>query len=310
MLLVSFWLGAVSNLNILPARTGIPIAKIRLIGAVVTALGFGVMLYLAAPSPIGFTTARGLFLVWGVMVGSVIGFYEAKLVLSEINQRTFMWLWRISVVTAVLVLAPLVLALLFLGESEGAGFMVYAVLPAIPAFLGSSGYRYNKFEQEKSVQIYSGPFGFEFWTEPVVGNSEKFYLFIRDLQVKDTSTMWQQIGYAKIYQRELKKCQTLPVETKESLMGILEMFNRYRIVGLTILGLIVIVGPLILAFSFTRGFGLLDLPLSAIMNVTMPIVGGLFVTFFVVTFSLTRLFNRRVAKMLSQLDTDQLYKSQ
>jgi hypothetical protein len=279
-------------------------------GAAVTAVGFGIMLYLAAPGPYGFTVARGLFLLWGVAVGSVIGFYETKLVLSQINQRTFMWLWRISVVMGVLVLAPLVLALLFLGESEGAGFMVYAVLPAIPAFLGASGYRYNKFEQENCVQIFSSPWGFEFWTEPVVGNSERFYLFIRDLQVKDTSTMWQQIGYAKIYQRELKKCQNLSAETKESLMGILGMFNRFRIAGLTVLGLIVIVGPLILAFSFTRGFGLLNLPLSAIMDITMPIVGALFISVFVVTFSLMYLFKKRTAKMLAQINTDELYKAQ
>ncbi len=297
-------------MSVLPVRVGIPIAKTRLIGAAVTALGFGILLYLAAIGPYGFTVTSGLYLFWGITVGSVTGLYEAKLVLSQINQRTFMWLWRISVVTAVLVLAPMVLALLFLGESEGAGFMVYAVLPAIPAFLGASGYRYNKFEQENGVQIFSAPWGFEFWTEPVVDRNEKFYLFIRDIQVKDTSTMWQQIGYAKIYQRELKKCQNLSAETKESLMGILGMFNRYRIWCLTCLAVITIVIPLIFAFTFTKGFGTLNLPLNAITNITIPIAGALFISIFVATFSLMHLFKKRTATMLAQINTDELYKAQ
>ncbi len=297
-------------LNILPVRVGIPVAKIRLFGAAVTALGFGVLLYLAAPGPLGFTLERGLFLLWGVTVGSILGWYETKLVLSQINQRTFMWLWRISVVAGILVLAPFAFVLTVFGASDGAGFMVYAVLPAIPALLGVSGYQYNKFEQKNNVQIFSGPFGYEYWTQPVVDNSERFYLFIRDLQAKDTSTLWQQAGYAKIYQKELKKSQNLPAQTKDYLNHILNVFNKYRIAGLAILAVIVIVEPLILAFSFTKGFGLLNLPLSAIMNVTMPIAGVLFVTAFVTTYSLIRLFNKRTAKMLAQINTDELYKAQ
>jgi hypothetical protein len=202
-------------LSVLPVRVGIPVAKIRLFSAAVTALGFGALLYLAVPGPYGFTLERGLFLLYGVTMGSFLGWYEAKLVLSQINQRTFRWLWRIPVVTGILVLAPFMLVVAFFGVSEGAGFMVYAVLPAIPTFLGLSGYQYNRFEKEKSVQIYSGPFGFEYWIQPVVGNSKKFYLFIRDLQVKDTSALWPNRLRQK-YQKELGSAKTFQLKQEKN----------------------------------------------------------------------------------------------
>jgi len=295
-------------MSLLPPRVGIPIAKTRLFGAAVTAVGFGILLYLAASLNVyGLTFTRGLYFVWGVASGVVLGWLEAKLVLAQLRQRTFIWLWKMAIATVVLILAPFLLIMTIFGELQGASFLAYGALFAIPLFLGTSGYQYNKYEKINGVQIFSNPAGFEFWTEPVITSSQKFYRFIRDLQVKDTSTMWQQIGYAKIYQKELEKHPELTAETRVFLQSVFRMFNKYRLVSLTFWTMITFGAPLILAFSLTNGFGLLNLPFGEIMNSIMPLFGAFFVLILPSVLILMHSFKKKMAKLLSQIKPEEIY---
>jgi hypothetical protein len=277
-----------------------PITKLRLIGAAVTALGFGVMFYLASAMQNLFTLA--VYIVLGVTVGFAIGYFEAKHVLSHLSGGTQVSLLKITLLSTVLILLPFLLVGALYGFSEIRLLLAYVVLPAIPAYLGVSGWQYQRFETENSVQIYSAPYSFKLWTQPVIGYSDQFYHFLRAVQTKDGSSMWQHIGYTKIYLRELEKRQDLSPEAKQNIRMILKTFSPYRTVGLTIFALFIVGLPLILAFSFTGGFGLLNMPLKAIMNITMPIVGVLFVSVFAATFLLMHLFKKKVAKILSQTD--------
>ncbi len=282
-----------------------PITKIRLMSAVVTALGFGIILYLASANFNPFTFA--VYLALGISVGFAVGYFEAKQVLTQISSKTEASLWKIPLVSAVLILLPLFLVGALYGFTEIRFFLAYVVLPAIPAYLGVSGWQYQKFETENSVQIYSTPYGFKFWTQPTIGYSEQFHYFLKDIQTKDNSSMWQHIGYGKIYLRELEKRTDLTPEAIESTRRILKTFSPYRMGGLTILALIAIGGPLILLFSFTSGFGMLKMPSNAILNITMPIVCVLFVGIFASTFLLMHLFKKKMGKLLSQVDSDKFY---
>jgi len=170
-------------------------------GAVVTALGFGIMLYLASANFNPFTFA--VYLALGISVGFAVGYFESKQVLTQISSKTEASLWKILLVGTVLILLPLLLVSALYGFTEIRSFLAYVVLPAIPAYLGVSGWQYQKFENENSVQIYSAPYSFKYWTQPVIGYSEQFYHFLRDIQTRDNSSMWQHIGYTKIYLREL-----------------------------------------------------------------------------------------------------------
>jgi len=277
-----------------------PITKIRLIGAVVTALGFGVMFYLALARQNSFTLA--VYLVLGITVGVAIGYFEAKHVLSHLCSKTESSFLKITLVSAVLIFVPLVLVGALYGFSEMRSFLAYVVLPAIPAYLGVSGWQYQRFETENSVQIYSAPYSFKFWTQPVTGYSEQFYHFLRAVQTKDSSSMWQHIGYTKIYLRELEKRQDLSPEAKQSIRMILKTFSPYRFCALSFLAIIVVVCPLIILFSFTGGFGLLNMPLKAIMNITMPIISAIFVSVFPAVFLLTHFFKKKVSKIIMQVD--------
>jgi hypothetical protein len=293
--------------NTLPVRFGIPVSSVRFVGAAVTAVGFGVLVYLVSMNLYRFTLVSGVYLAWGVTSGVITGLFETRLVLSQIKNRTIMWLWRMSVAFGVLVLAPFLFVLLVYGGFEGASFLVYAALPVIPVFLGVSGYQYHKYEKQNNVKVFGAPYGFEFWTEPVVSFSDKFYFFLRDIQVKNASTMWHQIRYAKTYQKELNKHPDIDDQTRQCLTQLLETFSRYHVASLTILLTVSAGFPLILAFSFTGGFGLLELPLNQIMNVTLPLIGVLLITFFASTAYLVHSFNKKTAKMLRQINPDKLY---
>jgi len=281
-----------------------PITKIRLIGAAVTALGFGVMLYLASANFNLFTFT--VYIVLGITLGFALGYFEAKHVLSHLSGETEVSLLKITLIASVLILLPLLLVGLLYGFSEIRQFLAYVVLPAIPAYLGVSGWQYQMFETENSVQIYSAPYSFKFWTQPVIGYSEQFYHFLRDIQTKDNSSMWQHIGYTKIYLRELEKRQDLSPEAVQNIRMVLKTFSPYRICALSFLAIIVFVFPLILLFSFTGGFGLLNMPLKAIMNITMPILSALFVSIFPAAFLLMHFFKKKVSKILSQVDLDKI----
>lgn len=255
-----------------------PITKLRIIGAAVTALGFGVMFYLALVRQNPFTLA--IYIILGITVGFAIGYFEAEHVLSHLKGGNEVSLLKITLVCAVLILLPLLLVGAVYGFSEIRQVLAYVVLPAIPAYLGVSGWQYQRFESENSVQIYSALYSYRFWTQPVIGYSDQFYHFLRAIQTKDNSSMWQHIGYTKIYLRELEKRQDLSPEAKQNIRLILKTFSPYRICALSFLAIIVVVLPLIILFSFTGGFGLLNMPQKAIMDITMPIFCVLFVRFF------------------------------
>jgi hypothetical protein len=301
-----FYLGTV-KMNVFPLQVAFPVAKMRLIGAVVTALGFGALLYLASTNLQWLSYTSGLFLFLGFAEGLGLGLYEVRLVLPKLARNEEVLLWQILPLSAALIVLPCVLVASFYGMAESSVFLAYVVLSAIPAYLGVSGYHYNKFEKQNKLQVIASPYNFRYWTEPTVNYSDQFHYFLRDLQTKDASSMWSQAGYAKIYLRELKKRQDIEPEMQESLRNILNVLNSYRKRGLAILALILTVPPLLIAFTFTNGFGIFTVPFSDLADVTMPFVGGIFFFALGAVYYLMNSLKRKMTKILSQLDSNKLY---
>jgi hypothetical protein len=276
-------------------RVGIPISKVRLIGAAVTGTGFGLLYYSARISQSWVALAAYLFL--GVTIGAVLGWYEAKTVLSRIKTDPVIIQWKLALAVAGFVIFPFVIISGLYGFLESRNFLGYTVLTTIPAFLAISGFEYANYEKQNKVQIISGPYGFRYWLEPVREYDDKFYYFLRDIETRDTAAMWHHTGYSKIYQRELEN-QNLSIETKESIRILIKTLRVYQIAGLTILAVIALGVPLLIVFSLTGGFGLLQMSLNAIVNITMPILAGLFVMVGILTYLLTHSLRNKMEKTL------------
>jgi hypothetical protein len=292
-----------NNLNVLPIRVGIPISITRLIGAAVTGVFIVLLLYSTQVNQSWITLC--IYVLVGVTVGAVLGWYEAKTVLSRIKTDPLIIQWKLATAAGVLVILPFVFISGLYGFLESRNFLSYTVLTALPIFLATSGFEYTNYEKQNKVQIISGPNGFRYWLEPVREYSDKFYYFLRDIETKDTAAMWYHAGYSRIYRKELEK-QNLSKETKENIGKILKTLRAYQIAGLTILAIIALGFPLLIIFSFTNGFGLLEMPLNAIMNITMPILAGLFITVGVSTFLLMYSLKKKMTETLPQIRIEKI----
>ncbi len=120
-------------MNTVPLRVGIPISTVRLIGAAVTGAGFGLLFYSARANQSWVALAVYLFL--GVTIGAVLGWYEAKTVLSRIKTDPVIIQWKLVLAVAGLVIFPFVIISGLYGFLESRNFLGYTVLTAIPAFL-------------------------------------------------------------------------------------------------------------------------------------------------------------------------------
>lgn len=107
-------------MNVLPLRVRTPISMMRLTGSAVTGVGFGLLIYLASASHD--LVAFCVYLLLGVTMGAVLGWYETKLVLSRIKDGSSIFLWQLTVATVVLVALPLQVSAWFMDSLKAVIF--------------------------------------------------------------------------------------------------------------------------------------------------------------------------------------------
>jgi len=243
-------------------RVGYPVAKIRLFMSVITAVFFGFLLFSASVNLKWFTINRGFYLLLGIVEGLLIGELEARIVTRKLMRETETIAWQILPISAVLFGLPLLLAVAFFGVSEFLPFAAYLVLPFIPVFYATSGWRFNKFEKQNKVQVSMFVYGLKYWTEPIVSDSDRFYHFIRDAASKDSLAILSQAGYSKRLMTVLEEKQDIETSTRKALCNILQVMNEYRHRTLTVFAVFLISCFLLIVYFFvlvsTNTFGLLE----------------------------------------------------
>jgi len=210
------------------SRVGYPVAKIRLFMSIIAAVFFGFLLYSASVNLKWFTILRGFYLLLGIVEGLLIGELEARIVTSKLMRETEMITWQILPITAVLFGLPLSLAVTFFGVPEFLPFAAYLMLPFVPVYYATSGWRFHKFERQNKVQVFMFVYGLKYWTEPIVSESDRFYHFMRNVASKDSFSILSQTGYSKKLIATLEERQDIEPSTRKALFNILQVMNEYR----------------------------------------------------------------------------------
>ena len=209
-------------------RAGYSVVKIRLFMSVIAAVFFGFLLFLASVNLKWFTITRGFYLLLGIVEGLLIGELEARIVTRKLMRETETMAWQILPISAVLSGLPLLLAVAFFGFSEFLPSATYLVLPFIPIYYATSGWCFNKFEKQNKVQVFMFVYGLKYWAESIVGDSDRFYHFIRDVASKDFFAILRQAGYSKRLMAILGERQDIEPSTRKVLFSILQVMNEYK----------------------------------------------------------------------------------
>jgi hypothetical protein len=201
---------------------------------------------------------------------------------------------------------PLLLGKLVLADSEFLPFAGYLILPAIPVFYVVSGWRFNQFEKKNNVQIFALFIGYLYYKAPMIVDSNRFYHFIRQVASKDSSSLWQQMGYSKRLMAALEERQDIDSLTRKELLDVLKVMNNYRRIGLTTLSLILASGFSLIAIVLSDMTGLTRLLNADTLDILGPASGCIFIGFALAVFVLMRTFQKKISSMLAQIDPNKL----
>ena len=275
----------------------------RLYMSVVPAVGFGFFIFQASTTLGLFTWIRQLYLLFGIVVGLLIGAYEARHITHRLRANTESIVWKPLLFSAPLVCLPFLLVFMVFGKAEYLPFGVYFVLSAIPVYLATSGWVLSRFEQENGVRVFG--LGLNYWTEKVEDVNARFYHFIKDVVVKQPSALWWHVGYVKKFVSLLEKKDIEP-STREEILELLKAMNRYRKMAFAVLGIFLISIFGLLFFFFVGVTGLVEIPERLLLNIIGPASGVILIGFFVSVPLVMAGFRRSTRKMLSNLDSVKL----
>jgi len=243
-------------------RLGYPVTKMRLLWSIIASIFFSFLLYSASANLGWFTPARAFYLLLGVVEGILVGYLEAKIVVSELMNKAEAIAWQTLPINVVLFGLPLFLAIILFGVSEAWPFLAYFVLPFVPAFLATSGWCYSKFEKERKVQIFMFFYGFKYWIEPIFDVSTEFAQFMGAVISKDVSAILDQARHPESLITILEEKREIEPSTKNFLSKILETLKEYKRQTLTY-AIIFVISCLTLLIYFlvlasTNTFGLVQ----------------------------------------------------
>jgi hypothetical protein len=289
-------------------RLGYPVAKMRLYWSVITTAFFLFLLYSASVRFGWFTLIRGFYLSLGIVEGLLIGWFEAKVVTGELMKKAETIAWQMLPISIVLGGLPLLLAITLFGVSEFLPFAAYFVFPFVPAYLATSGWRYNEFEKERKAQILMFVYGLKYWIEPIIDVSDRFAQFIYSVVSKDPHGIFNQAGYSKRFMALIDERPKIEPSTKNFLSKILETMKRYRRRSLTIASIFVISMLILIIYFFvlvsTNAFGLVKVVDERIVSgQAIDLILGCVPTFSVFggVVAARLLLNRRYQKKISTL---------
>jgi len=289
-----------------PSRLGHPVGKIRIYMSIFPAVVFSYFIFGASTTLNLFTPIRQLYLILGITIGLLIGAYEAQLVIRALSTNSESIVWKPLVVGAILVCLPFLLVLAVFGVSEYLPFGAYFVLSAIPVYLATGGWILAKFEKDNSVRVFVSFFGFKYWTEPVEDLSDRFYHFVRDVVIKHPSALWWHIGYANKFIEHLEQRQDMEPAMRKELLELLKVMNRYRKLGLTVLGTFLISAFSLFLFFALGASGIVRIPERQLVDIVGPGSGVIALYFFVPALLLMWGFKRAAGRRLTCIDSNKL----
>jgi len=243
---------------------GIPAgAKTRIVMSVIAGVFFGFLLFEVSVNLNWFTIIRALYLMLGIGNGLLLGFIETRTVIRELNEKTKAKIWQPFAISALTLILPYLVAIGVFGVSEYLPFGAYVVLSAIPAYLATSGWYYYQAEKRDKVSILNSVWGFTYWKEPLPDYRSMFANFVSDLAKRDywwITNPRGYIGYAKQLKSALESKTNVDPETKEAMMDILRVMDKYRRRGLLLFGAVMVsmafLGLWIFLLASTNTFGL------------------------------------------------------
>lgn len=287
-------------------QASIPASQVRLTAAIITAVSFSVLLFLASTNLGWLTHARGFLIPLGILGGALFGWFETRTVIRGLTNNTEIIAWQILPVGLVLFGLPLLLGKLFLADSAFLPFAGYLALPAIPVLYLVSGWRFHQYEKKNEVQVFVLFIGYSYYRAPMIMDSNRLYYFIRNVESKDSYALYQQIGYSKRLMATLEERQDIDSVTQKELLDVLKVMNKYRWIGLTALAVFLVSVVGILAPIFTDMTGLTNVLNADTFNIIGPVSGGIIIGFVLTVFLLLRTFNKKISSMTSQIDLDTL----
>ena len=278
----------------------------RLFYAVASSVLFGFLLYLASTRLHWLTPTNGLLIPIGLGGGLLLGWFEARIVTRGLSDNMQTVVWQIILGGVLLFGLPIILAKIFLGNSEFLSFAGYLFLPSLPVYYAVTGWRYLKFEKKNSVQIKVVSFGYLYYKEPMIVDSNRLVHFLEQVASKDSSALWQQIGYSGRLMAAIKSSQDIDSSTKEELLCILKAMDKYRRVGLTVLSLFLVSTFSALAIIFGDMFGLTRILTSNTINIFMPALIVIMFSFMAAVLLLIKTFNTKISSMLTKVESGKL----
>jgi hypothetical protein len=299
-------------------RVGYPVAKTRLFMSIPAGVFFGFLLFGASVYLKWFTVIRGFYPVLGVIEGLLIGRFEVQTVINNLTGHTETMVWQTLPISTVLFGMPFLLAMTIFGVSEYLPFMAYVVLSFVPVYYATTGWYFNKFEKKNKVRILMSPYGFKYWTEPILDISERFYHFIRDVASKDAFSLGLQAGYSKKFITKLEERQDINPSTRKTLLDILKVMNKNRQRMLLVFAVFLVSMPLVIfwlsVLTSTHTFGLEEVVGGRIVSgreITLvlgcvpffSVFGGSFAAVWL----LRKRFQERISSLLINVDSDKLY---
>jgi O-antigen/teichoic acid export membrane protein len=283
----------------------LPIGKTRLFGSIIVAFFIGFFIFLGSTNSGWFTLSRQIYFLFGVIAGFLLGVCETRIVIPKLANNTETLVWQVVPIGTALFGIPLLIAIAFFGVSEYLPFGLYAFFPAIPATGATSGWYFNKFEKENKVRVFMFYYGFKYLKEPNPEASDRFFYFLRDVASKDPSPFWGHIGYSKVFMDQLEEKRKIDLSTREELLKILKTMNKYRIIGLVGFSLFLVSISILFILLFGSAFGCIHLNFK-ITDVLGPASGIILFSFFIGFFVLTKTFQRRISRLLTNIDRDKL----
>jgi hypothetical protein len=288
------------------------IGKTRLFTSIFMAFVSGLFIFLGTTNFGWFTLTRVIYFLFGVVAGLLLGVIETRIVIPKLVKDTEAFVWQVVPIGAALFGVPLLLVMAFFGVSEYLPFGLYAFFPFITATGAASGWYFNKFEKEHKVSVFMFYYGFKYWKQPNPDVSERFHYFLRDVVSKDSSQFWGQlgsslgyIGYTKAFRDKLEEKQEIDPSTRENLLKILKTMNTFRIIALAIFALFLVSVVTLMILLFGSAFGYIQFNFN-IADVVGPASGIILFSFFIGVIVLMKTFQRKISRLLANIDTSKL----
>ncbi|MEM0007152.1 MAG: hypothetical protein QXR89_02655 [Candidatus Bathyarchaeia archaeon] len=246
-----------------------------------------------------------------------MGELEARIITNKLLRETEVIVWQILLISAALIGLPLLLALILFEASEFLLFAAYLVLPFVPVYSAASGWRFHRFEQQNKVQVFMFIYGFKFWTEPILSDSDRLCHFINDVASKDALAILSQAGYSKKLIVALQERQDIETSTKKELSKILLVMNKYKRQMLTVFAAFLISCFLLIVYflvlASTNMFGIVEIvnhnvvsgqaaSLILLCVPTFSVLGGVFIA----AWRLRKRYRKVILRILENLNLDKL----